>query len=104
MSDEEQATPHKTRGMNFKLSFSIGWNTEAGGQTETVTKDAHRMEASARLLGCPAYQSDLLLWLNDTACSDAKHGFGLRHLPCRQLRQLRRLIESTKFPWLERNQ
>jgi hypothetical protein len=53
VSDEEQATPHQTRGMNFKLSFSIGWNTEAGGQTETVTKDAHRTEASPDYLGVP---------------------------------------------------
>ncbi len=53
VSDEEQAAPHKSRGMNFKLSFSIGWNTEAGGQTETVTKDAHRIEASADYLGVP---------------------------------------------------
>jgi hypothetical protein len=53
VSDEEQAAPHKGSGVNFKLAFSIGWNTGAGGQTETVTKDAHRKEASPDYLGVP---------------------------------------------------
>jgi hypothetical protein len=53
VSEEEQATPHKSGGVNFKLAFSIGWNTGAGGQTETVTQDAHRKEASPDYLGVP---------------------------------------------------
>jgi hypothetical protein len=53
VSDEEQAAPHQSRGLNFKISFSIGWNTGSGGQTETVTKDAHRIEASPDYLGVP---------------------------------------------------
>ncbi|MBV8530651.1 MAG: hypothetical protein JO104_04985 [Candidatus Eremiobacteraeota bacterium] len=39
--------------MNFRLAFSIGWNAEAGGQTEKVTEDAHRKEASPDYLGVP---------------------------------------------------
>lgn len=53
ISDEEQAAPHKSSGVNFKVSFSIGWNTNAGGHTETVTQDAHRKEASPDYLGVP---------------------------------------------------
>jgi hypothetical protein len=53
ISDEEQAAPHQSSGVNFKLSFSLGWNTGAGGQTETVTKDAHRNEALPDYLGIP---------------------------------------------------
>jgi len=53
ISDEEQAAPHKSNGVNFKLSFSIGWNTGAGGQTGTATADAHRKEASPDYLGVP---------------------------------------------------
>jgi hypothetical protein len=53
VSDEEQAASHESSGVNFKLSFSIGWNTGAGGQTETVSKDAHRKEASPDYLGVP---------------------------------------------------
>lgn len=53
ISDEEQAAPHESSGVNVKLAFSIGWNTGAGGQTETVTKDAHRKEASPDYLGVP---------------------------------------------------
>jgi hypothetical protein len=53
ISDEEQAVPHKSSGANFKLSFSIGWNTGAGGQTGTATADAHRKEASPDYLGVP---------------------------------------------------
>jgi hypothetical protein len=53
ISDEEQAAPHESHGANFKLSFSIGWNTGAGGQTESLTEDAHRKEASPDYLGVP---------------------------------------------------
>jgi hypothetical protein len=53
VSDEEQAAPHESRGVNFKFSFSIGWNTGSGGQSETVTQDAHRKEASPDYLGIP---------------------------------------------------
>jgi hypothetical protein len=53
VSEEEQAAPHQSTGVNFKFAFSIGWNTGAGGQTETVTKDAHRKEASPDYLGVP---------------------------------------------------
>lgn len=53
ISDEEQATPHETGGVNFKLSLSIGWNTGAGGQSETDTRDAHRKEAAPDYLGIP---------------------------------------------------
>jgi hypothetical protein len=53
VSQEEQAAPHESRGLNFKLAFSIGWNTGAGGQTETATADAHRKEASPDYLGLP---------------------------------------------------
>jgi hypothetical protein len=53
VSEEERAAPHQSTGVNFKFAFSIGWNTGAGGQTETVTKDAHRKEASPDYLGVP---------------------------------------------------
>ena len=53
VSEEEQSTPHDARGLNFKVSFSIGWNTHAGGQTETITQDAHRIETSPDYLGVP---------------------------------------------------
>jgi len=53
VSDEEAAAPHETGGVNFKLVFSVGWNTGAGGQTGTVTQDAHRKEASPDYLGVP---------------------------------------------------
>lgn len=53
VSQEEQAAPHRGSGINFKVAFSIGWNTGAGGQTETVRKDAHRKEASPDYLGVP---------------------------------------------------
>jgi hypothetical protein len=53
VSDEEQAAPHQSSGVNFKVSYSIGWNTHTGGQTETVRKDAHRKEASPDYLGVP---------------------------------------------------
>ncbi|HEY2475643.1 MAG TPA: hypothetical protein VGI19_12710 [Candidatus Cybelea sp.] len=53
ISDEEQGAPHESSGVNFKVSFSIGWNTGAGGQTETDTQDAHRKEASPDYLGVP---------------------------------------------------
>ena len=53
ISDEESAAPHETSGLNFKLSLQIGWNTGAGGQTETDTRDAHRKEASPDYLGVP---------------------------------------------------
>jgi hypothetical protein len=53
VSQEEQASPQESHGVNFKLSFSIGWNTQAGGQTETVTEDAHRKEATPDFLGIP---------------------------------------------------
>lgn len=53
VSEEEQAAPHESSGVNFKFAFSIGWNTEAGGQTATGTEDAHRKEASPDYLGVP---------------------------------------------------
>jgi hypothetical protein len=53
VSDEEQAEPHQNSGVNFKLAFSIGWDTGAGGQTGTATEDAHRREASPDYLGVP---------------------------------------------------
>jgi hypothetical protein len=53
VSQEEQAAPHQSTGVNFKLALSIGWNTGAGGQTATVTQDAHRLEASPDYLGVP---------------------------------------------------
>lgn len=53
VSEEEQATPHESSGVNFRLAFSIGWNTGAGGQTETVPQDVHRKEASPDYLGVP---------------------------------------------------
>jgi hypothetical protein len=53
MSDEEQAAPRKSSGVNFKFSLSIGWNTGAGGQAETATEDAHRKEASPDYMGVP---------------------------------------------------
>jgi len=53
VSNEEQATAHESRGVSFRIAFSIGWNTGAGGQAETVTQDAHRKEASPDYLGVP---------------------------------------------------
>lgn len=53
VSDEEQAAPHESRGVNFKIGFSIGWNTGAGGQTGTVSQDVHRKEATPDYLGVP---------------------------------------------------
>jgi hypothetical protein len=53
ISEEEAAAPHESTGVNFKLSFSIGWNQGAGGQTETIAQDAHRKEASPDYLGVP---------------------------------------------------
>jgi hypothetical protein len=53
VSEEEQAAPHESRGVNFRFAFDIGWNTGAGGQTSTMTQDAHRKEASPDYLGVP---------------------------------------------------
>lgn len=53
VSDEEQAAPHESSGVNFKLALSIGWNTGAGGQTATASQDAHRKETSPDYLGVP---------------------------------------------------
>jgi hypothetical protein len=53
ISDEEQAAPHESSGVNFRLSFSIGWNTGAGGQTGAASEDVHRKEASPDYLGLP---------------------------------------------------
>jgi hypothetical protein len=53
VSDEEQAAPHESSGVNFKFAFSLGWNTGAGGQNETVSQDAHRRGASPDYLGVP---------------------------------------------------
>ena len=53
VSVEEQATPHESGGVNLKLGVSLGWNTGAGGQSETVAQDAHRKEASPDFLGIP---------------------------------------------------
>jgi hypothetical protein len=53
VSDEEQTAPQQSSGVNFKLAFSIGWNTGAGGQSATATADAHRKEASPDYLGVP---------------------------------------------------
>jgi hypothetical protein len=64
VSVEEQAAPHKSAGVNFKLAFSIGWNTGAGGQTETVTQDAHRKEASPDYLGVPLISPSYSFGLN----------------------------------------
>jgi hypothetical protein len=53
ISAEEQSGPHESSGVTFKLAFSIGWNTGAGGQSETVEEDAHRKESSPDYLGVP---------------------------------------------------
>jgi hypothetical protein len=53
VSQEEQAAPHDATGINFKLAWEIGWNTHAGGQTESGSQDAHRKEASPDYLGIP---------------------------------------------------
>ena len=53
VGDEEQAAPHESEGVNFKLAFTIGWNTAAGGQSETDSQDVHRKEATPDYLGIP---------------------------------------------------
>lgn len=53
VSDEEQASPHPSSGVNFKLTLSIGWNTGTGGQMGTMTADAGRIEGSPDYLGIP---------------------------------------------------
>jgi hypothetical protein len=41
VSEEEQAAPHQSTGVNFKFAFSIGWNTGAGrGETTSKWSDA----------------------------------------------------------------
>lgn len=72
ISDEEQAAPHESSGVNFKLSFSIGWNTGAGGQTETATEDAHRKEASPDYLGVPLISPAYSFGLTSTETGSAK--------------------------------
>lgn len=53
VSEEEQAAPHESSGVNFKFTLSVGWNTGAGGQTATADEDAHRKEVSPDYLGVP---------------------------------------------------
>jgi hypothetical protein len=53
VSEEEKATPHDATGVNFKIAWEIGWNTHAGGRTESGAQDAHRKEASPDYLGVP---------------------------------------------------
>ena len=53
VSDEEAAAPHESNGVDFKLAFSIGWNSGTGGQTATAAQDVHRREASPDYLGVP---------------------------------------------------
>lgn len=53
VSDEEQAHPRAAKGVNFKISLSIGWNEGSGGKRATYNADAHRVEASADYLGRP---------------------------------------------------
>jgi hypothetical protein len=53
VSEEEQADAHETSGVNFKITWEIGWNTGAGGRSESGSQDAHRVEASPDYLGMP---------------------------------------------------
>jgi hypothetical protein len=64
VSDEEQAAPHQSGGINFKIAWSLGWNTGAGGQSETVKQDAHRKEASPDYLGVPLLDPTYFFGLN----------------------------------------
>lgn len=83
VSEEEQAAPHESSGINFKFAFSIGWNTGAGGQTATGTEDAHRKEASPDYLGVPlispSYSFGLTPEHDDTPTSNLS--FGASSLP-----------------------
>jgi hypothetical protein len=81
ISDEEQAAPHQSSGVNFKLSFSLGWNTGAGGQTETVTKDAHRKEALPDYLGVPLISPRYTFGLSSEHANPTPHPVGADNLP-----------------------
>ena len=82
ISDEEQAAPRQSSGVNFKLSFSIGWNTGAGGQTETATEDAHRKEASPDYLGVPLISPSYLFGLTSQHTGNPKPSpVDTSHLP-----------------------
>jgi hypothetical protein len=72
ISDEEQAAPHDARGVNFKLSLSIGWNTGAGGQSESATADAHRKEASPDYPGIPLISPSYLFGLTPAHADASK--------------------------------
>ena len=74
VSEEEQSAPHEAGGVNFKVSFSIGWNTHAGGPTATMTQDAHRIEASPDYLGVPLISPAYSFGLNATERHDATDG------------------------------
>jgi hypothetical protein len=82
VSDEEEAAPHVSRGINFKLVFSVGWNTGAGGQTAAVTQDVHRKEASPDYLGVPLispyYSFGLIPERTDDRGSTADNGASLQ--------------------------
>jgi hypothetical protein len=70
VSQEEQATPHASSGVNFKFALSLGWNTGTGGQTATATEDAGRKERSPDYLGVPLISPSYsfgLTFFNDAA-------------------------------------
>lgn len=82
VSDEEQAAPHQSSGVNFRLSFSIGWNSGSGGQTETATKDAHRKEALPDYLGVPLISPRYSFGLSsERAENPAQHPVSADNLP-----------------------
>jgi hypothetical protein len=74
VSEEEQATPHQSDGVNFKLKFSIGWNTGAGGQTESASEDAHRKETPPDYLGVPLISPSYWFGLSSYAAEGSSPG------------------------------
>jgi len=53
ISGEEAAHPHTPHGVNFRITYEIGWNIGAGGQLGKGFIPAGRPEASADLVGVP---------------------------------------------------
>ena len=64
VSDAEQQAPHEAKGVNFRVTYTLGWEVHSGGGSETRTIDADRKESSPDYLGVPLLSPEYSFGLN----------------------------------------